>query len=154
MKKPKTGYIYFITEQGSETYIKIGFSTLNPKKRMKNLQTGNPRILELAAFFEVDDCHYYEKLIHKDFAFIRQSGEWFLRTKKVNIFLETAKERGFYQAIIYFVGGAEAILIAHKHGINLVSNTSFSPRLHNECLQGNEFSESDRYINKQFQLIQ
>jgi len=147
MRKAKTGYIYFITEQGSETYIKIGFSTLNPAKRIKNLQTGNPRILELAACFEVDDCHYYEKIIHKDFAFIRQSGEWFLRTKKIDKFLELAKEYGFYRTVAFFVGGKDAVLIAHKNGISRIDNSTYEH--HGEYIVGDPFSESNRYRQRQ-----
>ena len=40
------GYVYFITEHGNTGYFKVG-QTINPSKRRINLQTGNPRMLNM-----------------------------------------------------------------------------------------------------------
>lgn len=71
--------IYFITEKGSH-YVKIGYSE-DPVKRLKELQTGNPRKLKilgiLPGLFEA------EKGYHEAFSKYRVQGEWFKNTGKL-----------------------------------------------------------------------
>ena len=40
------GYVYFITESEGTSYFKVG-QTVNPVKRRSDLQTGNPRVLDM-----------------------------------------------------------------------------------------------------------
>lgn len=56
--------------------IKIGRSK-NPRKRLKQLQTGSPTKLKLLV--EIPNAGYYEKILHKKLEKykIRKRGEWF-----------------------------------------------------------------------------
>ena len=45
------GYIYLIEDKNNNTY-KIGVTKGDPKKRLKNLQTGNSSELEIKYLFE------------------------------------------------------------------------------------------------------
>jgi len=63
--------IYFIKV---DEYVKIGF-TKNVNQRIKNLQTGNHRKLELLC--EIEGGYYLEKQYHDYFQQYRQQGEWF-----------------------------------------------------------------------------
>src|SRR5579872_5272066 len=65
--------IYFI--RGITTRrIKIGISK-SPLKRLKALQTGSPEPLEMLFF--IKGSREMEKELHKQFAALRQGGEWF-----------------------------------------------------------------------------
>lgn len=68
-------YIYII---GTEEQIKIGFSK-QPEKRLKELQTGNEKKLQLFYKEEIQDSkvRIVEKLIHRDLRRYHKSGEWF-----------------------------------------------------------------------------
>ena len=65
------GYVYLITDQ---TAYKVGYST-NPEARVPELQTGNPRPLELLAYFPgtVED----ERLTQQQFIDHNILQEWF-----------------------------------------------------------------------------
>ena len=65
--------VYFI-RQGD--YVKIGKAG-NPKKRFKQLQSANPEPLELLAVIDDRDGHSLETELHRKFAHLRSSGEWF-----------------------------------------------------------------------------
>lgn len=68
------GYVYFISNQYS---IKIGYTKNNPKKRLKQLQTGSSERLYLLGYVKGD--LEKEKTLHKKFAQfkLRNNGEWF-----------------------------------------------------------------------------
>tara|TARA_Y100000361_G_C11161446_1_gene347661 strand:- start:6437 stop:6835 length:399 start_codon:yes stop_codon:yes gene_type:complete len=68
-------YVYMITD-GS--YIKIGKAN-DIDRRIRELQTGNPKKLEILHVFECDEgeANTLEKQIHSDFACLRVHGEWF-----------------------------------------------------------------------------
>ena len=68
---------YFIVETGGdeEFRIKIGFSKA-PHNRIKALQTGNSRTLEVMGWIESDDKSLEQKL-HKKYKKQRIHGEWF-----------------------------------------------------------------------------
>jgi len=68
-----TGYIYFI-QQGGDGPVKIGF-TKDVENRMKNLQTANPKPLDLLVFYPGNE--EMEKELHYRFDSIRVFGEWF-----------------------------------------------------------------------------
>lgn len=80
-RKGKQGYVYLIVEDipgGGLEYGKIGFST-NPRKRVAELQTGNPRPLRLHLMkpgTEADEGALHRKYIKDN---ILQ--EWFRLTK-------------------------------------------------------------------------
>lgn len=73
----KTNYIYiFITNESKK--IKIGV-TNNIESRLKNIQTGNPEIVEVYYFAERDDAYKIEKMLHRHFCKNKttSNGEWF-----------------------------------------------------------------------------
>ena len=72
----KISYIYIITN--GEDY-KVGVS-VNPKRRIKQLQTGNPETLKIAATFKLpaDKVYSLEKEAHREIQYKYQKrGEWF-----------------------------------------------------------------------------
>lgn len=72
-----TSYIYIITDG---TDYKIGVTKNDPSKRMKGLQTGNSRDLELFSTFKVpaDKVYKLEKEAHKEIQKqCVKRGEWF-----------------------------------------------------------------------------
>ena len=71
-----SSYIYVIGDT-SKPY-KIGF-TKNPDKRLKSLQTGNPRKLSMLYKEKINEneIKYIEKQIHKELKRKQISGEWF-----------------------------------------------------------------------------
>tara|TARA_R100000750_G_C2313841_1_gene83573 strand:+ start:40 stop:825 length:786 start_codon:yes stop_codon:yes gene_type:complete len=78
----EVGFVYFIGElilnrRGEivPEYIKIGWTTKEPKKRLQALQTSNPRELFLLGAIETNKCA--EQMIHNYFYNARVMGEWF-----------------------------------------------------------------------------
>jgi hypothetical protein len=67
-------FVYFIKEERSGL-IKIGYSE-NPQKRLKALQTGQAKDLEI--IMTVKGGAELESVLHKAFDFFRVRGEWFL----------------------------------------------------------------------------
>lgn len=65
--------VYLIGSPGSPL-VKIGW-TDNPKRRLRNLQTGSPVPLQLLALFEGGSI--VEAELHRRFADRRRHGEWF-----------------------------------------------------------------------------
>ena len=65
--------IYLISDG---TFIKIGI-TSNIRKRIKNLQTGNPHKLKVLFTWYVENAEQLEIQLHKKFERKRKSGEWF-----------------------------------------------------------------------------
>ena len=63
-------YVYAISDGFN---IKIGISK-HPEKRIKQLNTGNPRKLYLIGYFEGD--RDLEKYIHNRFKTLRYNSEW------------------------------------------------------------------------------
>jgi hypothetical protein len=64
-------HTYFI-RRGSDGAIKIGRS-IDPKKRLKQLQTANDETLELIGVLTTD----IESRLHSEFAHLSIAGEWF-----------------------------------------------------------------------------
>lgn len=68
--------VYLILDKGGTGKVKIGWS-VNPRKRIRQLQTGHPNKLELLAQWDVP--RYYEKLLHRAL-FLKKTitlREWF-----------------------------------------------------------------------------
>lgn len=66
--------IYFIRDPAADR-VKIGVSN-DPWKRLKNMQTGSPGLLELVAMVDGDPAA--EKALHQRFDGSRVRGEWFV----------------------------------------------------------------------------
>lgn len=76
--KETLGYVYFILQTSLETkeqFYKIGFS-LDPEKRLRELKTGNPNILELKYIIK-DVFMSFETYMHGICQGYRKEGEWF-----------------------------------------------------------------------------
>jgi hypothetical protein len=72
-------YIYFIYEHGSDNTFKIGFST-NPDQRLRNLQTGNSRLLQIWRTIECSSkkiAKCFEGALHVHYIRQCRGGEWF-----------------------------------------------------------------------------
>ncbi len=67
--------IYFIHEPQSGD-IKIGVSS-GIKRRLAQLQTGSPTLLELMGWINSDSDYQTEKTLHKKYNDFRVRGEWF-----------------------------------------------------------------------------
>ena len=70
-------FVYVIAAR-PEGPCKIGFS-VNPTKRLRQLQTGHPEILRIhhVQGFEEKRAKLIERIIHRTISYKRQTGEWF-----------------------------------------------------------------------------
>lgn len=71
--------VYFLRDG---QFIKIGISK-NPSMRIRNLQVGNPRPIEVVRVWDCYDemgldAYKAEKTLHNELKDVRQCGEWFL----------------------------------------------------------------------------
>jgi len=80
----------YVIEAGDGGPVKIGVA-VNPKSRLRELQTGNPEKLRLLA--EVDLADEYERLAHVWLKEFRMEGEWFRRTPEVDAAIRDFFER-------------------------------------------------------------
>jgi hypothetical protein len=74
--------LYFIK---CNDWIKVGRAD-NPSKRLKELQVGNPYILELRMV--LDNAGRYEFLFHRELSNIEHNGEWFKITNESRIIIK------------------------------------------------------------------
>ena len=81
------GLVYFI-RAGNSLNIKIGYTTVGLKKRLKSLQTGNAKKLHMVC--SLKGGHRLEKQLHKKFKEDRLCGEWFNLSPKLQTFIEEA----------------------------------------------------------------
>lgn len=72
-------YVYLI--KGEQDNYKIGIS-LDPKKRLKQLQTGNSEKLKLVESILCDNFQQVEIGMHNGFSFFNKIGEWFILTEE------------------------------------------------------------------------
>lgn len=82
-RQGKQGYVYLITEAlpgGGLRYAKIGYS-VNPKKRVAELQTGNPRTLVL--LYMMPGTEEDERQLHAKYASDNVLQEWFAITPEL-----------------------------------------------------------------------
>jgi len=76
-------YVYLANIEGTDIY-KIGFSK-EPKKRIKSLQTGNSKKINLIHSFKTEKATKVESVLHRKFNFCKKDsidgnkliGEWF-----------------------------------------------------------------------------
>lgn len=91
-------YIYLIRNDNEDTY-KIGVTKNDPKKRLKQLQTGSSSPLTLINFFQTQYPYRLETMLHNYFKLNNYNGEWYiLNNNQVNDFLNICDK--FQQHII------------------------------------------------------
>lgn len=102
-------YIYLIQDN---TYYKIGETNKLPKSRLKELQTGNPRLLKLIYEYKCNDSKKLEFLLHRYFHNKHILNEWFELDKedveeflkicdKLNTNLSVLNENHYFKNKIY-----------------------------------------------------
>lgn len=90
------GYVYLFLEidnNGAETY-KIGVTKNEPNKRIKQLQTGNPRKIELLKTYKSVNYLKIEKWLHRKYSTKTEAeNEWrTLTNQEVFSFIDDCKE--------------------------------------------------------------
>ncbi len=84
-------YIYLI-QSLEDGYYKIGVSK-HPKKRVKQLQTGNSSELKLVESYQSEHAHKIEKTLQRHHSYLKKEGEWFdLGIKEDVSFLTDCKQ--------------------------------------------------------------
>ena len=84
-------YIYLLKLDGFNTY-KIGISK-DPKKRVKQLQTGSPEIIEILCTYKSDWAFKIESTLHRRYLQNNIRGEWFeFNYLNKDIFLNECKK--------------------------------------------------------------
>ncbi len=68
-------YVYLI-QSLEDSYYKIGLSK-HPKKRVKELQTGNSSELRLVDMYQSEFANLIEKTLQRRYSHLRKEGEWF-----------------------------------------------------------------------------
>jgi hypothetical protein len=80
--------IYFIEATGAGL-LKIGFTDGDPEQRLKQLQTGCPHPLRLVA--TAAGSQKAEAELHRQFAHLRASGEWFRLDDELRVFVAVVR---------------------------------------------------------------
>lgn len=83
--------VYFIQEDGTDGFTKIGYTARDMGARLRSLQTGNGRALHIVARFDFAGP-YVEKELHRKLADDRVFGEWFRPSPKLERVLAWAKK--------------------------------------------------------------
>lgn len=68
-------HVYLI-QSLENSYYKIGISK-HPKKRVKELQTGNASELRLVLTYQSEYANKIEKTLQRRYSHLRREGEWF-----------------------------------------------------------------------------
>ena len=102
-------WIYLVEEKCEDTMrYKIGVTkSIDPNKRLKKLQTGNPNILSFRGLFQTDFPFKLEKLMHDYYKTKNVLNEWYERThedienfllicEKKNAIVSSLKENPFF----------------------------------------------------------
>jgi len=66
----------YLIQSLEDSYYKIGVSK-HPKKRLKQLQTGNSSELKLVESYPSEFAHQIEKTLQRRYSHLRREGEWF-----------------------------------------------------------------------------
>lgn len=82
----RRGFIYFVRSSG---FIKIGFTESSPRRRLKNIQIGNPN--EVVPIKSIRGTRITEAEIHAQFAGLRVRGEWFKATDELLAAIEAMR---------------------------------------------------------------
>ena len=79
LQKAKKEDPYWVYVMSDGEFVKIGFSK-NPKKRIKAVQSGNPKQLKIPLKWQVigrNNAKKLESKLHKTYGQLRKKGEWF-----------------------------------------------------------------------------
>ena len=66
----------YLIQSLEDGYYKIGVSK-HPKKRVKQLQTGNSSELKLIESYESEHAHKVERALQRRYLHMKKEGEWF-----------------------------------------------------------------------------
>jgi len=69
-------------------HYKIGFTTREPEKRLKEISSGQPVKPEILLSYWCDDVEKEERFLHDKFNDVRVNGEWFKLSVKDIKFIE------------------------------------------------------------------
>ena len=84
-------HIYLI-QSLENGYYKIGVSK-HPKKRVKQLQTGNSSELKLIESYQSEYAHKIERSLQRRYSYLKKEGEWFDLSIKEDVgFLTDCKQ--------------------------------------------------------------
>lgn len=89
------GFVYII-QAGEDGDVKIGWA-VNPRDRLKNLQTGNSLELRLLHFERIGSkraAARVERWLHQEFGGHRIRGEWFRFTGSVRYMVRQCTDAG------------------------------------------------------------
>lgn len=92
-KKRSSGWIYFV-KAGPDGPIKIGW-TVNPQKRLEQLQTGSA--VRLFILGTMEGSSVGESAFHKRWSRYRIRGEWFEPAPEIVDFVRINRHRGFVE---------------------------------------------------------
>ena len=67
-------FVYLI--RGNNGKYKIGIAK-EPKKRLKQLQTGNSDVLTIIETYQSENASKIESTLHNRYSYLRNAGEWF-----------------------------------------------------------------------------
>jgi predicted GIY-YIG superfamily endonuclease len=86
-------YIYLLKSE-ENGYYKIGKS-VNPDKRVKTLQTGNPEKISLISKVEISNkfCYRVESALHSQYSYVKKNGEWFNLSLEDELLFESNAKR-------------------------------------------------------------
>ena len=150
----KSGIIYFVREKqadgGLSDLVKIGLVEGNrdPWERLSEHQTGNPRrlIFDEEQFVETPAVKFVERLLHREFAKHRVSGEWFDFSSKELLHSAISKARGLAQTMSPMVP-----MLEEANRLNdVVSNGEVLP--YDESLRG--YFEDLMIVKKKTSLME
>ena len=66
----------YLIQSLEDGYYKIGVSK-HPKKRVKELQTGNSSELKFIESYESEHAHKVERALQRRYSYMKKEGEWF-----------------------------------------------------------------------------
>lgn len=101
------GTVYVIGHSSMEGPVKLGKSAIgNAERRLRDLQSGNPRTLSILGSADVEDCDLIENLLHNVFREKRLSGEWFDITPREAFKALGINQLPTYSSLFRLHGGA------------------------------------------------
>ena len=96
----RAGFLYIITSEGHPDYYKIGVSD-RPFERLKDMQTGNPFILQIIHLIETDDMYRLETYIHRVLKQYQFREEWYKLPDKLNILYGFTAIKGMFGFVTF-----------------------------------------------------
>jgi len=81
--RQQSGGVYLIS--ADDGYVKIGVFSGDVNRRLKSLQTGNPKQLRVVETVLCDLPLYREQVLHKRYKNLHVRGEWFRYSPEINL---------------------------------------------------------------------